>query len=532
MTVKMSISFKTSSKTTNIKHNNRDLKKEDYLKDAHKHIIQDLSDNNIYIIKNNLKNAYKIFDIFVDEYNSKQTRNDRKISNYYNHVKKSKSLDLQREFIITIGKKEDYDNLDANAKSIVADFLKNYVHDFIKRNTCFYVYNAVIHLDEIGAPHAHINIIPLATGYKKGIAVQPSFRKALENQGFKVNGRKQLSEFRNHEIKILEQELKQINIERKRVGTTNIKNIQEYKEVMKKIDKEKENLAHFENLTEIRRSEAFQLENGINILERKKDILEDELSVLQEKLELKYTSLNRNTRILNSLKDELNNLDENIKIRRSEMFQLENGINILERKKDILEDELSTLQDELKTTQRKIDNYDNDISEIADDIQTVYDYFKSLKTDIDNYSNNISDINKDLEFIKHLGYHDIPDLMATHMFKNKENQFYKKESESYKSLFLSLKDIITNFSLLNALDKIKQISNLIKGFVLPKKEFKTKEELRGKYIAARDNFVYKGKSSIQRMLEEKNKLKQLNSNVSYKIDEIQNDFNNDFKPKL
>ena len=46
-----------------------------------------------------------------------------------------------------------------------------------------YVYNAVIHLDELN-PHAHVNFIPVGDNMKKGLSKQVSMNRALENMGY------------------------------------------------------------------------------------------------------------------------------------------------------------------------------------------------------------------------------------------------------------------------------------------------------------------------------------------------------------
>ena len=70
------------------------------------------------------------------------------------------------------------------------------------------VYNAVVHLDETGAPHAHLNIVPVAENYKNGLQRQPSFSKALYQEGNKERGRGQFRAFRDEELKILEKKIK------------------------------------------------------------------------------------------------------------------------------------------------------------------------------------------------------------------------------------------------------------------------------------------------------------------------------------
>ena len=228
--VQMSISFKTSTKMTSIKHNNRDLTEEEFKQPQHQHIDQDKIHENIYIKQEPIKEAYeKIFGSALEEYNSKQTRKDRRIEDYFQHVKKSKTLDLQREFIVGIGDKYDWDRIknSTEAKRWVGEKLAEYVEEFQERHPHLYIYNAAVHLDEKGHPHAHFNIIPVAEGYKKGLSIQPSFKKALQNEGNFEKGRHQLRVFKEQEVKILSEKMKSLGIERKLVGTNDIKDMRE-----------------------------------------------------------------------------------------------------------------------------------------------------------------------------------------------------------------------------------------------------------------------------------------------------------------
>ena len=206
--MEMSVSVKTSSKMSNLKHNNRDLNEEDKLQEAHMHIDYDKSDLNRYLIQEDLKEVYhKLFDKSLQEYNESQKRADRKISDFYKHVQKSETLDLQREFIFTLGSKNEWDNLSFEDKLEAADLLADYVNEFKERHSNLYVYNAVVHVDEKGAPHAHVNVVPIATGYKRGLKCKPSFSKALANEGYLSKGKHQLKEFKDVEAKELEKKL-------------------------------------------------------------------------------------------------------------------------------------------------------------------------------------------------------------------------------------------------------------------------------------------------------------------------------------
>ena len=257
----MTLSFKTNPRKTNIRHNNRELTEKEFRSDAHKHIKREKSKYNIQIFKRDIKDVYhELFDDALNAYNAKQKRKDRKIDDYYKHVQKSKNLDLQREFIVAVGNKADWEKLSFEEKQEVGEVLKRYVVDFNDRHDNMTIYNAIVHLDESGAPHAHFNVVPTATGYKNGLSVQPSFRKALEQEGFGPSGREQFKTFRDAEIHRLHEFVHEIGIDRKAGQTNDIRDMREYKDAMQYIENQKssqivkmqrEEKAHEEKMEEL-----------------------------------------------------------------------------------------------------------------------------------------------------------------------------------------------------------------------------------------------------------------------------------------
>ena len=292
----MTLSFKTNPRQTNIRHNNRELSEKEFRSDAHKHIEREKAKYNIQIFKRDIKDVYHdLFDDALNAYNAKQKRKDRKIDDYYKHVQKSKNLDLQREFIVTVGNKADWEKLSFEEKQEVGEALERYVVDFNERHDNMTIYNAIVHLDESGAPHAHFNVVPTATGYKNGLAVQPSFRKALEQEGFGPSGREQFKAFRDAEIHRLHEFVHEIGIDRKAGQTNDIKDMREYKDAMEYIENRKssqivkmqrEEQAHEEKMQEL--NEQFkQQEKAFEARKREQDreidSKNEELDLLQIK---------------------------------------------------------------------------------------------------------------------------------------------------------------------------------------------------------------------------------------------------------
>lgn len=302
----MTLSFKTNPSQTNIRHNNRELTEKEFRSDAHKHIQREKSKYNIQIFKRDIKDVYhELFDDALNAYNAKQKRKDRKIDDYYKHVQKSKNLDLQREFIVAVGNKADWERLSFEEKQEVGEALERYVVDFNERHDNMTIYNAIVHLDESGAPHAHFNVVPTATGYKNGLAVQPSFRKALEQEGFGPSGKEQFKAFRNAEIHRLHEFVHEIGIDRKAGQTNDIKDMREYKDAMEYIENRKssqivkmqrEEQAHKEKMQELneqfkQQEEKFQKRDEAFKASKRKQArvikeMNDEIASKSEELDL------------------------------------------------------------------------------------------------------------------------------------------------------------------------------------------------------------------------------------------------------
>ena len=141
-------------------------------------------------IRESIADAYeKCFGEAVREYNAGQKRNDRKISNYVKKIENSDNGEnVFYENIVQLGTKYDTPvvdedgNLTEAAKEAV-DLLDEYARTFQERNPNLHLFNCVLHLDE-ATPHLHIDYIPVADGYKKGMKTRNSISKALQQMGF------------------------------------------------------------------------------------------------------------------------------------------------------------------------------------------------------------------------------------------------------------------------------------------------------------------------------------------------------------
>lgn len=134
------------------------------------------------------REAYdRLFGEAIANYNNKQQRNDRKITDYYQQICNDKKKHSVYECIVGVYSDKDSESLPL---SLNKKILKDYVQDWKRRNPNLEMIGAYYHNDEQGKqPHVHIDYVPIAHGYKRGMAVQTAIDKALREQGFIKQGK-------------------------------------------------------------------------------------------------------------------------------------------------------------------------------------------------------------------------------------------------------------------------------------------------------------------------------------------------------
>lgn len=144
------------------------------------HIHYDRIGDNLVLVNEPIRVAYdRIFGEALSEYNARQTRADRRIDSYLDHVRADKKLHDAYEFVVQVGNVDDH-LADVEAKTVYAEWLDR----FVERYGChFDVIQAVVHVDE-ATPHMHVEFVPVATA-SRGLAVQNSFSRAMRQSGEK-----------------------------------------------------------------------------------------------------------------------------------------------------------------------------------------------------------------------------------------------------------------------------------------------------------------------------------------------------------
>ena len=160
-----------------------------------KNIDPSRTPQNVVLVHIPLEEAYKtLFDPAIERYNKKQSRKCRKIqTDYFTHLFNHKICEYtiignnkQKSFyedIVQVGTMHDTGCGTPDAE-IAKQCLQEYMEHYLKNNPNFFVFNAVMHMDE-ATPHIHIDFVPFTTGSKRGLDTRVSLKQALVAQGFK-----------------------------------------------------------------------------------------------------------------------------------------------------------------------------------------------------------------------------------------------------------------------------------------------------------------------------------------------------------
>ena len=138
----------------------------------------------------NIKDVYhELFDEALARYNEKQTRNDRRIDDYYEKIRSGKQEKPFHEIILQIGDRETM-GAETEEGRLATKILDEYMQGFQRRNPTLRVFSAYLHMDE-ATPHLHIDFVPYTTGSKRGLDTRVSLKQALMALGFKGGTRQE-----------------------------------------------------------------------------------------------------------------------------------------------------------------------------------------------------------------------------------------------------------------------------------------------------------------------------------------------------
>lgn len=300
---------------------------------------------NVEYRNENIKDVYhELFDEALARYNEKQTRNDRRIDDYYEKICSSKQEKPFHEIIIQIGNKDDMGAKTEDGQ-LAAKILDEYIQGFERRNPTLRMFSAHLHMDE-ATPHLHIDFVPYTTGSKRGLETRVSLKKALAELGFKGGTRSETE--RNQWVAAEKEQLSaimlQYGIEWEKKGT--------HEKHLSVLDFEKKERA--KEVAELEQEISGSKEELSDILHQQtvaeqetEQIRREGEAIRQEVSELSATNhlLKAQTEMLTENKEKL--LSENEKLEKQQK-ELQQELNKMVRSKEVMERNIHAYDEDVK----------------------------------------------------------------------------------------------------------------------------------------------------------------------------------------
>lgn len=213
------------------------------------HIDRSRTENNVIFASKTLEDVYvELYDKSVEDFNAKQTRDDRKraggglgyLKELQEKLKNAKDPDKAIkpafQLHIEVGDWYDtsYDNAPDDAKQ-AEQILMEYWDGFEKRNPHMMVAWAVLHRDE-SKPGIHATMVPWCNSYVQGMPVRTSMSGALEQQGFVDEKNRKRKEKDTAWERWLESERKTLENIMRKYGLNPIRKNDEHREKLTKAE--------------------------------------------------------------------------------------------------------------------------------------------------------------------------------------------------------------------------------------------------------------------------------------------------------
>ena len=398
--------------------------------DKHNYRKYDYKQDNIVIIRgsnslvNDVKELYKKeFDKSLKEFNDKQTRNDRKIKDYFNHISNDNKHDLACEIIIELGNKEYWDSKDMNFKKRMISVYTKQVKDLEMLVPNFKVASSIIHFDET-SPHIHIVGVPIKEKNKYGMSIQVGKSDVFTKESL----RKLQDKMR---VLCIEEFNKEYNLNNtlktKKKGRNKdylVSEMDNYIETQKRIEKQQADI----NKINIK---SLELENNSSEI---KDIVDNLKPTISNKYVLKQ---NDKDKILNYI-EQVNNTNNDFKKVKDlsvSLSNIEDKIN----ENIILTENNKALNLRVSVLEHKIDKQDKKIEELERENNILQKSLKYVKEKVEKLINYMKDKmfhkerDKYMDFSRDLYNHGILDIEE--IYSIKKDYDYSKNNDKSKDDF-------------------------------------------------------------------------------------------------
>ena len=350
--------------------------------DKHNYRKYDNRQDEIVVIKgttslyNDVLNFYKNeFEEARLEYNNKQTRDDRKIDDYFKKISNNSKSDLAVQIIIELGNKKFWDTKSMIYKHKMTNVFIKQVDDLELLLPNFKICSAIIHYDET-SPHLHIVGVPIKYNCKTGMSMQVG-----KTDVFTRNSLKELQD--KMRILCIEEYNKEYNLDatlKKKLKGRNkdihVSDMINYQDTKDLIEKSQKNLEIINNNSIELDKDTINIKDKILNLKKvslKKDtyLLSSENKKILENYIDKIDKTNNEYKKINGLSSSLNSLSQTIK-------EDKKAIKVLTENNKALELRVKNLTFKTENQEELISDLKQDNFNLKYRLQQLEDFFKKL----------------------------------------------------------------------------------------------------------------------------------------------------------
>ena len=348
------------------KHNLRDY-------DNQKELITTIygTDN----IVNDVKQLYlDEFEEARNEYNNKQTRNDRKIDDYYKKVCESQN-DIACEIIIELGDMDFWQDKDDEYRFKMIDVYNEQIQDLVKILPTFKIASATIHFDET-SPHMHVVGVPVIDNCKRGMKKQVGksqlFTKTILS---KIQDKMRNACIKSYN-KFYDVDSRLKTKQKGRNQDINVKDMDGYKDFKKQLKRKEQKLAKANEQTE-------KLDNSSKDINRILDNLKPTLMnknnmVISSEDVQEIKNFTKDVKDTNKTIRSVNDLNLAIKDFEYSAYEVEKENRSLKYQLEQKEETINRLTDTINDKDEIIDNLRADKEELKGQLHKFKEFWKSL----------------------------------------------------------------------------------------------------------------------------------------------------------
>ena len=348
------------------KHNLRDY-------DNQKELITTIygTDN----IVNDVKQLYlDEFEEARNEYNNKQTRNDRKIDDYYKKVCESQN-DIACEIIIELGDMDFWQDKDDEYRFKMIDVYNEQIQDLVKILPTFKIANATIHFDET-SPHMHVIGVPVIDNCKRGMKKQVGksqlFTKTILS---KIQDKMRNACIKSYN-KFYDVDSRLKTKQKGRNQDINVKDMDGYKDFKKQLKRKEQKLAKANEQTE-------KLDNSSKDINRilanlKPTLMNKNNMVISSEDVQEIKNFTKDVKDTNKTIRSVNDLNLAIKDFEYSAYEVEKENRSLKYQLEQKEETINRLTDTINDKDEIIDNLRADKEELKGQLHKFKEFWKSL----------------------------------------------------------------------------------------------------------------------------------------------------------